>query len=129
MPNWKKLVGERIASLRLQPTAESELTEELAQDLEDRYKELLSGGATEEEAYRKAAAELDDMQPIKAECGRSQQMPKHDVVPVGDPSTTNFMADLWGDLLYGQRKLRKNQVFVLVVDVTVGLGLGADYQA
>ena len=53
MPDWKSLVRERLAPLRLKPTAESDLAEELAQHLEDRYRELRSGGASEEEAYRK----------------------------------------------------------------------------
>ena len=126
MRDWKKLVRERIAPLRLQPTAESDLTEELAQDLEDRYRELRSGGATEGEAYQKTAAELDDMQPIRAEFGRSQQIPKHDVVPIGDASTTNFMEDLWRDLRYTGRTMRKNPLFVLFVVVTLALGIGAN---
>src|SRR5690349_3891717 len=105
MPDWKKLVRERIASLGLQPTAESDLTEELAQDLEDRYRELRSGGAAEKEAYQIVAAELDDLQPIKAEFGRSQTMPKHDVVPVGDASRGNFMEDLWRDVRYTGRTM------------------------
>jgi len=52
MPDFKKIVRERITALRLEAAAESDLTEELAQHLEDRYRELCNGGATEEEALK-----------------------------------------------------------------------------
>ncbi|PYT15273.1 MAG: hypothetical protein DMG59_14275 [Acidobacteria bacterium] len=67
MPDLRKIVRERIAALRLEPAAESSLTEELAQHLEDRFRDLRNNGATEEEAYRIATSELDDMSPIEAE--------------------------------------------------------------
>jgi hypothetical protein len=40
MPDWKHLVRERLKPLRLEATAEPELTEELAEHLEDHYREL-----------------------------------------------------------------------------------------
>ncbi|MDQ2773527.1 MAG: permease prefix domain 1-containing protein [Acidobacteriota bacterium] len=61
MPDWKSIVRDRIASLRLDGTAESDITDELAQHLEDRYRELCSGGASEKEAYRETLSELDDL--------------------------------------------------------------------
>ena len=50
MRNWKELVRERIAHLRLQPTGEADLAEEVAQHLDDLYNDLLKGGASEEAA-------------------------------------------------------------------------------
>lgn len=47
--------------MRPEAAAGSNLIAELAQRLEYRYQDLRDGGATEEEAYRKAAPELDDM--------------------------------------------------------------------
>ncbi len=41
--NWKQEIRKRIAGLKLEPTREAEIVEELAQHLEDRYAELLSG--------------------------------------------------------------------------------------
>ena len=66
MPDWKNLVRERLTSLSLTGTAESDLTEELSQHLEDRYRELRSGGASDEDAYRQTISELDDMYPLRA---------------------------------------------------------------
>ena len=67
MHDWKSLVRQRLKPLRLEATAESELTEELRQHLEDHYRELRSGGASEEDACQTAISELDDMHPLRAE--------------------------------------------------------------
>ena len=126
MPDFRKVVRERVAHMRLEATAEANVIEELAQHLEDRYQELRNGGATEQGAYLNAASELDDMYPIQAELSGSQRMPRFDAVPAGDTSSSNFTADLWRDLRYASRTMRKNPLFVLFVGLTVALGIGAN---
>lgn len=125
MPDLKALIQERIASLHMKPEAEAALAEELLQHLEDRFKELRSGGTPEEEAYRKAIAELDDMYPLQKEFGRNQHMTEN-AVPAGDTRSGNFVDDLWRDLRYTGRTMRKNPFFVLFVVLTLALGIGAN---
>ena len=62
MPEWKQEIRTRLASLKLEPTREAEIVGELAQHLDDRYTELLAGGATRGDAARAALAELSDSQ-------------------------------------------------------------------
>ncbi len=62
MPEWKEHVTKRLASLKLTPTREAEMTEELVQHLEERYQALLAGGATELQARQATLEEIRDSQ-------------------------------------------------------------------
>ncbi|MGE5326056.1 MAG: ABC transporter permease, partial [Deltaproteobacteria bacterium] len=59
MPDWKQEILKRLAGLKLAPAREAEIAEELSQHLEDRFRELVSRGAAEDEAQRLALEELD----------------------------------------------------------------------
>jgi hypothetical protein len=61
MPEWKNIVRDRIASLRLEGSAEADLAQELSQHLEDRYRELCNGGMSEDEAFQRTISELHDI--------------------------------------------------------------------
>ena len=58
MPNsslrasWAREVRTRLSSLRLSPTREAEIVEELSQPLDDRDRALVAGGASSEDAMR-----------------------------------------------------------------------------
>ena len=57
---WAGEVRARLSSLRLSPAREIEIVDELSQHLEDRYQELIAGGAPPEEATRVALADFRD---------------------------------------------------------------------
>ena len=63
MPDWTQTrCGARLSPLRLSPTREAEIVDELSQHLDDRYQELVAGGASPDEATRLALGELQQRQ-------------------------------------------------------------------
>jgi hypothetical protein len=104
VPDWKNEISDRVAGLQLEPTREVAIIEELAQHLEDRYAELLAGGATE--AERGTLAELNESELLIRELRRAERVePEPNVF--GNNQGTKIVADLWQDLRYGARMLLK----------------------
>jgi putative ABC transport system permease protein len=58
MPDWTQDVRARLSSVRLSPTREAEIVDELSEHLEERWRELVAAGASSDEATRRVRAEF-----------------------------------------------------------------------
>jgi hypothetical protein len=73
MIDWKEEIRNRLAGVMLEPAREAEIVEELAQHLDDRYKDSLARGATHWEASSAALAELSESELLARELRRVER--------------------------------------------------------
>ena len=107
MPDWRADIHARLAPLRLATPRESDIAEELAQHLEDRYTDLRSRGHSSEQALQFVRDELAGDALADALTATERPASHAPAALTGEPASGHLLADLWRDIRYGMRALRK----------------------
>lgn len=71
MPDWRRIVGDKLGTLPLRIGRRDEVIEELAQQLESAYEEALAQGINEQEAMHRSLAQFKDWEKLRMELFQS----------------------------------------------------------
>jgi len=137
MPDWKEILRNHLRLDHPAADRETEILEELSQELEQIYREALAGGKSREEAIEIALHDLGDTRTLgwnirraltptladRISNGRSGPSQTAHPLPAG---TGNFFRDLVRDMGHGFRLLLRRPGFSAVVVLTLAFGIGAN---
>jgi putative ABC transport system permease protein len=126
MPEWKHEIREALAGAKWKGNAarEEAVVEELAQDLTERYEDLVREGVEEAEALRRLGAELREPGFLAGLWPRLEA--RSQTLTPGVEKQERLLAGVQRDVRLGARLLRANPAFALVAILSLALGIGAN---
>jgi putative ABC transport system permease protein len=124
MPDFRDEIRQRLAELRLDPTREAQIVDEMAQHLEDRYDELRRRGESEHAAAAVTLEELNEMDVLEAELRPDCNRAAVSEITLGR-ARGRFLESFFHDVRYAVRSLRASPGYTAASILTLALALSA----
>jgi predicted permease len=124
MHDWKQIIREQLREVKLDGARESEIVDELAQHLDDRYDALRAAGASDAEARSQALDELRDSAKLAEELRKVRRPATPE--PIGVPTRGSYVSGFFGDVKLALRNIRTKPAFSLMVIGMLALGVAGN---
>ena len=121
---WRADIDCRLAAFGVPPGRRTEIVDEIAQHLEDRYDELKAEGRSDAEARRLVLADLEGHR-LASEVARTERVSTMEP-PVLGAVKRSVMGNVSQDVKYAFRSMRQSPLFTGIVIGTLALAIGAN---
>jgi putative ABC transport system permease protein len=126
MPDWSQPIRERLQGLKLEGAREAEIVEELSQHLDDRYRELVSGGRSEDKAAAAAIEELETGDFLARELRKTRQPIDGQRAALGAGGPADLFGGIRQDLKVALRGMLQRPAFAAMVAGILALGVASN---